>query len=100
VTYIFRWSGQYFGFLDGGFLYDAAGNYIGWVAGDGNVFRADGSYLGELVEDEYVLRSPFATVPANRPPMSPPMTPTLPVPPTNRPPRAQRPGYADALDAY
>ena len=57
VTPLFRWDGRHVGFRSGDHLYTRSGNCFGWVDDDGTVWRADGSYLGELMHDNYVLRS-------------------------------------------
>jgi hypothetical protein len=102
MTPIFRWSGEYFGFLTHtGFLFDARGEYIGWARDGHSVWVADGSYLGEIVDVSYILRD---TRQAEPPPTRPPVEPTtyinLPVRPNNRPARPPRPGYVDAVEQF
>ncbi len=52
---IFRCNGEYFGFLHTWRLFDSRGYYLGWVD-EGEVWGADGAFLGELVNGCYVLR--------------------------------------------
>src|SRR5437763_5784209 len=52
---IFRWNGQYFGFVANGYLMDSRGTYRGWIAHDGTVWQSNGKFLGDLVGGEYVL---------------------------------------------
>ncbi len=47
MSAVYRWNGQYFGFIRGNRLLDANGNYIGWTNED-RVRKADGTYLGEV----------------------------------------------------
>ncbi|HJZ54092.1 MAG TPA: hypothetical protein VKE74_04010 [Gemmataceae bacterium] len=98
---IYRWSGEYFGFVgDTGGLFDARGRYLGWVADDGKVWDVYGNYLGDLVEGGYVLREFLATIPAVRRRPAPAAEPAPPSPGAPRPPRPQRPTHFDALDVF
>jgi len=41
---IYRWNGEYFGFIYNDRLFDKKSNYLGWI--DGNeVWRKNGTYL-------------------------------------------------------
>jgi hypothetical protein len=102
VTPIFRWSGEYFGFLTNtGFLFEARGSYIGWVSDGHQVWSADGAYLGEIVDAHYILRDSTKPSPT---PKKPPDEPTtyinLPPRPPDRSAHQPRPGYVDALEPY
>ncbi len=97
---VFRWSGEYFGFRRGGYLFDAAGRYRGWLSDEGAVWRADGRFLGELVDGEYILRRAHMYEPQPRVPRLAPLPPIPPIPPIPRIPRIPRLGWADALDAF
>lgn len=104
MTPIFRWSGEYFGFLtDGGFLFDSNSGYIGWVADGHHVWSADGSYMGERTDVNYIVRLAFdpTTTPKGRTPPPEPTTPMrLPPTPPKRTAREPHPGYVDALDPF
>ena len=52
---IFRWNGEHFEFVHRWRLFDSRSYYLGWVD-EGEVWRRDGTYLGELVDGCYVLR--------------------------------------------
>jgi len=102
MTPIFRWSGEYFGFLTTtGFLFEARGDYIGWVSDGVQVWAADGSYLGDVVDAHYVLRDTSQPDPS---PKKPPDKPTsfinLPARASDRPARNPRSGYVDALERF
>src|ERR1700738_664244 len=45
MSAIFRWNGQYFGFITNGRIFDAKSNYLGWIESDESVWRSDGHYL-------------------------------------------------------
>jgi len=94
---IYRWSGEYFGFIAGDILWSMAPRYLGWIEAN-DVWRADGWYLGELVEGNYILRN---TVRAQRASSAPRATPASPAPrthPANRAGRTARAGWEDALE--
>lgn len=96
---IYRWNGEYFGFIRGDRLFDADGNYIGWLTEDGRVWTVDGSFLGELVDGEYVLRRLAMVPPVPRIPQIPPIPPIPLVPRVDRTGRVPRSGWVDVLDA-
>ncbi len=52
---IFRWSGKYFGFIWQNRLFDEESNYVTWNDGI-EVWKKDGTYLGDLFENTYILR--------------------------------------------
>ena len=45
VDPIFRWNGEYFGFVHRWRLFDSRSYYLGWVD-EGEVWRRDGTFLG------------------------------------------------------
>jgi hypothetical protein len=96
---IHRWTGEYIGFLDGDWLYDTEGSYLGWREEPGAMWFRDGVYLGQVVENHYVLRDVRWAQPVRRaPPVSP--LPCAPPPrPGSRSPRIPRPNWTDGLAA-
>ena len=94
---MYRWSGQYYGFVDNGYLFDSISNYCGWVESDGTIWRSDGRFLGDLVGGEYNLLQQSA-VRSNRSRRARPATPAILARPDDRTARAQRPGYVDGLE--
>ncbi len=55
---VFRWNGTYFGFFAGDWLFNRAGKPLAWVdSSDHSVWRRDGSYLGQVINDHYILRN-------------------------------------------
>ena len=95
---VFRWNGEYYGFISNGNLFNASGEYRGWIEDDGNVWREDGTYLGELVEGSYILRNTMKVEPVPRVPRVPPVPPVPMVPAINRVGRVPRVGYEDPLE--
>ena len=45
---VYRWNGEYFGFIRNDKLFNASSEYLGWITEDGRVWRKDGSFLGEI----------------------------------------------------
>ena len=50
--FVWTWSGEPFGFIDGDALYTRDGLHVGFVDEDGLIFALDAPYLGERVDDE------------------------------------------------
>ena len=97
VTPIFHWSGSYAGFITDGWLFDVNARYLGWCDGNGWVWKADGAALGEVVDENYILRNLLKTPPVRRTPRVPPVPPTPPNFPGSRLPRIPKPGWIDPL---
>jgi hypothetical protein len=95
TTAVFRWAGQYWGFLGDGVLYDRYGRQVGWREG-ADVFRLDGRFLGEVVDAHYVMRDRLREQPIHRAPR-PGMR--WPAPPLAAPDRAARDSLDDWADA-
>lgn len=97
---IFRWNGKYFGFIWKNRLFNDEDKYLAWIDGT-EVWKKDGTYLGDLFENTYVLR---ATKIENHPPCNPKNNPseqpTKPKLCPSREPRETRRNYVDALDEY
>lgn len=100
-TPVFRWSGEYWGYLLGDELYDRHGRHSGWVVrppqGAPEVYALDGAFLGELVDTHHVLRPLLRPEPPHRqarPPI-PHRAPPDPLP--ARDARDARNGWEDVL---
>jgi hypothetical protein len=66
MTPLYRWDGRYVGFRIGDHLFTPDGEAFGWVDEDETAWHADGRYLGEMVDDNYVgrqLRAPLEAPP-------------------------------------
>jgi hypothetical protein len=98
--YIFKSSGQYFGFIHGDYIFDRDGKYIGWRNGI-NVWAPNGQYKGQLKEFApgkfHFIYYIFGVPPVQLIPRNMPITPTLPDPPSNESPIQLPVGYIDAL---
>jgi hypothetical protein len=97
---IYRWNGQYFGFISNGSFFDARGTYLGWVDPDNRVWRADGTFLGEKVDDNYMLKCTSMAEPVSTVARVSPVAPVPPVPSVDRIAQVPRAGWKDALEEY
>ena len=100
MRHVFKWNGAPLAFIHGSALFDFEGRYLGWVGRDGRVWRDDGRYIGELVEDEYVLRNTLRSDPPRMVPRVPPVPPIAPLMPAWRIPRPALPDWVDPFDQY
>jgi len=99
MTPVFKWSGEYFGFIDDENLFYADAGYLGWIEG-GQVWGSDGAHLGEVVEENYILRrtnmiSPLPKIPKTRP--TQPIRARRQISRSGRIPKA---GWIDALEDF
>lgn len=97
---IYRWNGRYFGFIHSDRLFDANSKYLGWIDDNGKVWRHGGEYLGELVQDRYILRKTNMMKPMRRVPRTPPIPPIAPMRRMDKLGKMQRLGWVDALDEF
>jgi len=100
MTPIYRWNGEYFGFVKSGCLFNAASQYLGWVTEDERVWRKDGTFLGEIEDENYIMRRTYMATPATRATRATPATPATPARRANRAARASRAGRIDALNEF
>lgn len=92
---IFQWNGEYWGFIYNNKLFNDSSDYFGWIDGNNQVWKHDGSYLGELVEDNYILRRSNKVEPI---PKIPPIPPIPPIPKINKIPKIPKIGWIDPLE--
>lgn len=95
---IYKWSGQYWGFVYNGTLFDSNSNYKGWIDSDGQVWDENGKYKGEIVEENYILRRTTKAEPIPKVPKVPPVPPVPPVPKIDRVGKVPKAGWIDTLD--
>jgi hypothetical protein len=94
----FHWDGTYAAFERVGRLFRPDGSYFAWIDNDGaRVWRADGAYLGEIVDDNYILRNTQQAPPVSRGPRIPPVPPIAPARPIDRTARPPRLSWTDVL---
>ena len=100
MTAIYRWNGEYFGFIRNDKLFNASSEYLRCITEDGRVWREDGSFLGEIEDENYILRRTSMVTPVTRVPKVTPPTPATPARRVNRAGRVSRVGSVDALDEF
>lgn len=96
-TIIYRLDGRYFGFIRDGNLFRGNGEYFGWAEESGHVWQATGRFLGEIVEENYILRRIGMTAPGSKYPRIAPIPPVPPVPQVNRVYKIGLVGWIDSL---
>ncbi len=55
--FLYKRNGVYWGFIFLNRVYDKNHNYKGWVEDDKFFWNENGKYMGELVEDIYIMRN-------------------------------------------
>lgn len=98
MTPIFLWRGQYAGFIVNDHLFAPDGRYLGWIDARAKLWKANGAFLGELVDHHYILRRANWTLPVRQTPRVPPVPAQPPMPPGDRLAKLPRPGWVDALE--
>jgi hypothetical protein len=98
---VFRWSGQYWGFVEHDRLYDRYGREAGWLmrlpGRPPDVFDLGGRFLGQLVDDRHVLRHGLRAEPVHRAPRPGALHPAPPDAWPDLDPRDPRDDWAEAL---
>jgi hypothetical protein len=98
---VFRWSGQYWGFVEDDRLFDRYGREAGWLAcapeRPADVFDLAGHFLGELVDGRHVLRYTLRPAPIQRGPRPGGVHPAPPDPWPDLDPRDPCENWSDAL---
>jgi hypothetical protein len=96
---IYRWNGDYFGFIYNDRLFNKHSIYLGWVDGT-EVWRTNGTFLGEIIDNDYILRRTYMAARSLRAIKATPATPAIPAMKANRAAKAIPSGYIDALDEF
>ena len=92
MEFIYKTTGNYFGFIKEGLLYSRDGEYLGWVEDGKFVWDAKGNFRGfvftpEKREEKFIIRDRFSLSPTTRTPKPAvgPITPPLATPTTITP---------------
>ena len=94
---IFKWNGEYFGFVRRDYLFSHRGEYRGWIGRNQRVWKSSGEFLGELVDGKYILRRNTMIPPVPTVPKVPPPPPVPPMRAINLTGRIPKVGWTDAL---
>jgi len=96
MIYLYKWNGEYFGFISGDNVFDKKSKWIGWIQ-ENQVWGTAGEFVGDIFETNYILRNVTMIPPIPRVSKIPPVPPVPPVPSVNRVARVSLAGYVDAL---
>ncbi len=96
-TPIFRWNGEYWGFVLGDDLYDANGHQVGMIDKSNKVWLNNGKYLGDLIDENYILRSEHISEPVPKITRVATNSVTPLIPQVNRVGRVSRAGWIDPV---
>lgn len=98
--FIFKISGQYFGFIDNGNIFTWNGRYVGWLDG-GYAWDVSGQFRGEIKKmngHTYILRNKYALPPLPKEPKSNPLPiVSVPVPQSPISPISPEIGWVDGF---
>jgi len=97
-TPIYKWSGNYWGFIYNGKFFDKDSNYKGWIDDNNQVWDKNGKYLGELIQENYILRNTNKMEPMSRMAKMEPMTPMAQLPRIDRIGKIEKIGWVDVLE--
>jgi hypothetical protein len=97
---VFRSNGNYFGFISNENLFNANGKYLGWVENNGQIRGVDGSFMGEIFNDNYIFKRQNMIEPIRQVSKVRPISPVPPVSSINRIGLIMPIGWKDALDDY
>lgn len=95
---LFRWSGEYVGFICNRNIFDSESNYLGWVENDDSVWSRNGNFVGQLIDDHYILKYTMRIDPIPRIPHIPPIPPIPPIPSIDRIGRIGKISWRDSFD--
>jgi len=100
AKYIFKSSGQYFGFIDRGNIFSWNGQYLGWIEG-GYVWDIAGQFRGEvkvISGHTYIVKNMYALPPLPKIPQQNPLPViSVPAPQSNIPAIALDIGCVDGF---
>lgn len=96
TTPIYKAAGTYLGFISNGSLFSRDGEYLGWIEGK-FAWDATGRFRGQLWNGNYIIFNRFAVQPLPKHPRDVPNRPALPNPPPNIPPISLPTGWVDGF---
>lgn len=91
MRHIYKWNGNYFGFVSGDNLFDKHSNWVGWIENN-QVWLASGEFLGKIYDNDYILKNTIMV------PLVPRVPHVPPVPPISRVSRVPIVGWEDPLE--
>ena len=79
VQRLYDSGGNYRGFLDGEYIYNTDGRFVGFIDSDGDVYTRNGDFLGTIL-DNCVVEEPLRAKPPKGARLAPAREPTTGVP--------------------
>lgn len=100
---LYNWrTGKYWGFgyliNNRHYIFKSDGSNIGWIDKNNKAFNTNGDYLGELVDNNYIIRKDFKVEPISRIRRIPRNKPANPQNIGPKKPREKVIGYYDVLE--
>jgi hypothetical protein len=92
---VYKWSGDYWGFIYNNRVFDQDSDYKGWIDDEKRVWNSDGEYVGEVINENYILRRDSKMQPMDKIPRIPPIPP---IPKIDKIGKIDKMGWTDVLD--
>lgn len=94
---LYRWNGDFYGFVYREGFFSTEGAYLGWVDEDDLVWHADGTFWGEVFRETHVVRYRDEDDPDPQEPREPIAPPDELPKGATKPPRTEHADMVDAL---
>lgn len=72
--FLYKLSGEYWGFISDNYIYDINNEYFGWLDSDNLAWYKNGKYLGVLFQNNYIVINYASIKPISRIPIEEPVT--------------------------
>jgi hypothetical protein len=96
MSFIYKSTGTYMGFISNGSIFSRDGAYLGWIEG-AYAWDAAGRFRGQIWNEKYIIINRFVVQPVPKQPRAAVASPALPNPPPNIPPTALPTGWLDSF---
>lgn len=95
---LYKYNGQYWGFIYKNCIFDKNSKYHGWVDKKNRCWNDNGDYIGNLIEDKYIVQRNIYTEPIGRTPKMPTVEPAKIADQPNISPKILTTNYYDVLE--
>ena len=96
MSFIYKTTGIYLGFISNGSIFSRDGEYLGWLEGI-YAWDKDGRFRGQLWKERYIVLNRFVVPPVPKAPRVSIKPTALPDPPPNLSPIAVPTGWVDSF---
>lgn len=97
-TPLYKWNGKYYGFIYNDKIFDKDAKYKGWIDENSQAWNKDGEHIGELTNENYVLKKDMQMPKVPKIPKIPPIPPIPPIPKIDRVGKIDKIDWSDALN--